>query len=112
MKKKKCSHFVNDAAIPFIRSLVDLCVGNWFTRPSYHLSIGLVTDPLLLQSHEIEALRARMQATHEQHVGETQTMHMQLEQLKAATGGEDQRALVVQLRGENKQLKEAMAASQ
>ena len=97
----------------FIRSRVDLCVrqlGHSSVLPSVHQTGNGYT--LLLQSHEIEALRARMQATHEQHVGETQTMHMQLEQLKAATGGEDQRALVVQLRGENKQLKEAMAASQ
>ena len=110
---KNGSHLVNDAAMPFIHSLVDLCVGK-VGHSSFSPSVHQIANgyPLLLQSNEIDALRARMQATHEQHVGETQAMRTQLDQFKAAAGGEDQRALVVQLRGENKQLKEAMAASQ
>ena len=66
----------------------------------------------MLQSHEIEALHARMQATHDQHVSEMQATRMQLDQVKGSGGGSgDQRALVAQLNKENKQLKEAAAAA-
>ena len=65
----------------------------------------------MLQSHEIEALHARMQATHDQHVSEMQATRMQLDQVKGSAGGGDQRALVAQLNKENKQLKEQVAAA-
>ena len=58
-----------------------------------------------------QSLHARMQQTHEQHTAESNTLRMQLEQMKATRGhavsDPNQTAIIQQLRQENQQLTEA-----
>lgn len=78
-------------------------------RRKYEILQGQSQEKLGAQGQEVQALHARMQQTHEQHMAETNSLRIQLEQ-RGGQMTEGQASLIQHLQEENRQLKEAANA--